>query len=82
MEKKDIKILETVLDLLADMYFKDLKGSDLVDKVIIFQNFNTLIKNLKNPPKMEAVVADKALKEKPKKKKKAKKVKENADKQS
>lgn len=74
MEEDKIAILEKVQKILAEMYFKELKGSDLVEKVIIFQNFGNLVKNLKKP-KLEAIGKPKPLTEeelkddKPKKKK-------------
>lgn len=63
MDKKDILILESISGLLGDMYFKELKGSELVEKVILQQNFARLINNLKNPPKVEPVKDEKCLKE-------------------
>ena len=47
------------------MYFKELQGKSLVDKMVIFKNFATSINKYKNPPKIE-----------PKKKKPIKKLKE------
>jgi hypothetical protein len=48
MDKKDILHCEQMLDLFNNMYFKELKGKDLVDKMIIFKNFATVISKYKN----------------------------------
>ena len=48
MDKQDIYNLEKMLDLFNEMYFKDLSGKDLIDKMIIFKNFATTVNKLKD----------------------------------
>ncbi len=53
MDKNDIENCEKMLGMFNDMYFKELKGVDLVEKMVIFRNFSVTVNKFKNPPKLE-----------------------------
>lgn len=55
MDKQDILNCEKMLELFNEMYFKELKGSELFQKMLVFKNFATTVNKFKNPPKIEPV---------------------------
>ena len=49
MDKQDIINCENMLTLFNEMYFKELSGKDLVQKMMLFKNFAITVNKMKTP---------------------------------
>ena len=56
MKEKEIKLCQELLKVFNEMYFKELKGSELQDKFFVFHEFAKMVMSYQSPKEIKPTI--------------------------